>query len=86
MGFNKELEKKGEKTKWKFRTNDHKVNNSKISLCLINFTVEYSPERGQDKCPRYQAAVTPSPLPYSQPLSVSPAIHNWNSADGRFFS
>lgn len=45
----------------------------------MSFTTEYVTcdhrrQHVQDMCFRYQAAMSPSPLPYSQPLSLSPGI------------
>lgn len=53
--------------------NQYKINNSKISLCLISFKIECATYDHKGQCVqdvrlRYQAAVSPSPLPYSQPF------------------
>lgn len=45
----------------------------------MSFTIEYAiydhkGQHVQDMCLRYQAVVSPSPLPYSQPLSLSLGI------------
>ena len=47
----------------------------------MSFTIEcaaydHKGQHVQDVCLRYQAAASPSPLPYSQPLSLSPGIRH----------
>lgn len=45
-----------------------------MSFTIQCATYDHKGQRLQDVQLRYQAAVSPSPLPYSQPLSLSPGI------------